>query len=199
MVDQEPHRSVQLIRRIDTRVPVPLLSQHVSSSWSTTGRLVDLRAGVGKGTGAGGSSWGVGTSGADASSGAGTGTGTGRWNAVAKSTLGTPRPGSATPARVPSPAAEAVKSREVSPRSSRLSLSGAGTGGAGAGAGAGVGTRGGVWMSPSVQAQRERENVTVIRGGGAPAQGVIEIGAGVGVGAVQETVEEVPDDWEDAA
>ncbi|KAG6330941.1 hypothetical protein ID866_8147, partial [Astraeus odoratus] len=27
LVDQEPHRSVQLIRRIDTRVPSPLLSQ----------------------------------------------------------------------------------------------------------------------------------------------------------------------------
>ena len=43
MVDREPHRSVQLIRRIDTRLPPNLLSQ--SSSTSTTlGKLADLRA-----------------------------------------------------------------------------------------------------------------------------------------------------------
>ncbi|KAK7683188.1 hypothetical protein QCA50_013861 [Cerrena zonata] len=49
MVDQEPYRSVQLIRRIDSRVPSPLLSTTASSaSTSTTssglGRLTDLRA-----------------------------------------------------------------------------------------------------------------------------------------------------------
>src|SRR5260221_10171477 len=43
MVDREPHRSVQLIRRIDIRIPPNLLSQ--SSSTSTTlGKLADLRA-----------------------------------------------------------------------------------------------------------------------------------------------------------
>lgn len=43
MVDQEPHRSVQLIRRIDTRIPAPLLSQAISSAPSL-GKLVDLRS-----------------------------------------------------------------------------------------------------------------------------------------------------------
>jgi transcriptional repressor NF-X1 len=32
MVDQEPHRSVQVLRRIDTRIPRPLLSKHISAA-----------------------------------------------------------------------------------------------------------------------------------------------------------------------
>lgn len=43
MVDREPHRSVQLIRRIDTRIPANLLSQTVVTS-GTLGKLADLRA-----------------------------------------------------------------------------------------------------------------------------------------------------------
>ena len=43
MVDREPHRSVQLIRRIDTRIPANSLSQFVATS-STLGKLADLRA-----------------------------------------------------------------------------------------------------------------------------------------------------------
>ncbi|KAH9017094.1 hypothetical protein EDB83DRAFT_2438222 [Lactarius deliciosus] len=43
MVDREPHRSVQLIRRIDTRVPTNILSQSVATG-STLGKLADLRA-----------------------------------------------------------------------------------------------------------------------------------------------------------
>jgi hypothetical protein len=43
MVDREPHRSVQLIRRIDTRIPPNLLSQS-SSTGATLGKLADLRA-----------------------------------------------------------------------------------------------------------------------------------------------------------
>src|SRR5260221_9131986 len=43
MVDREPHRSVQLIRRIDTRVPANLLSQ-TSTAGNTLGKLADLRA-----------------------------------------------------------------------------------------------------------------------------------------------------------
>ncbi len=49
MVDQEPHRSVQLIRRIDSRLPNPLLSASsftASSSTSSLGKLADLRAPV---------------------------------------------------------------------------------------------------------------------------------------------------------
>ncbi|KAI5997077.1 hypothetical protein EDD15DRAFT_2364539 [Pisolithus albus] len=42
-VDQEPRRSVQLIRRIDTRIPVPLLSQSATSAASSS-KLVDLRS-----------------------------------------------------------------------------------------------------------------------------------------------------------
>jgi transcriptional repressor NF-X1 len=45
MVDREPHRSVQLIRRIDTRVPANLLSQAFTTG-STLGKLADLRAPV---------------------------------------------------------------------------------------------------------------------------------------------------------
>lgn len=43
MVDREPHRSVQLIRRIDTRIPANLLSQTVVTN-GTLGKLADLRA-----------------------------------------------------------------------------------------------------------------------------------------------------------
>ncbi|KAI6044085.1 hypothetical protein EDC04DRAFT_2866044 [Pisolithus marmoratus] len=42
-VDQEPHRSVQLIRRIDTRIPVPPLSQCAVSA-APPSKLVDLRS-----------------------------------------------------------------------------------------------------------------------------------------------------------
>ena len=41
MVDPEPHTSVQLIRRIDTRIPDPLLSAVTAP---TLGKLTDLRA-----------------------------------------------------------------------------------------------------------------------------------------------------------
>jgi transcriptional repressor NF-X1 len=43
MVDREPHRSVQLIRRIDTRIPANLLSQTIVTT-STLGKLADLRS-----------------------------------------------------------------------------------------------------------------------------------------------------------
>lgn len=49
MIDQEPHRSVQLIRRLDTRLPVPLLSAIVGTSVAapvSLGRLTALRAPV---------------------------------------------------------------------------------------------------------------------------------------------------------
>ncbi|KAI0635276.1 hypothetical protein C8Q77DRAFT_1054207 [Trametes polyzona] len=46
MVDQEPHRSVQLLRRLDSRVPNPLLSATVAptSTSAGLGKLADLRA-----------------------------------------------------------------------------------------------------------------------------------------------------------
>ncbi|KAG1722751.1 hypothetical protein EDB19DRAFT_1930311 [Suillus lakei] len=51
MVDQEPHRSVQLIRRVDTRIPTPLLSASLPSPSpspsplpAVLGKLADLRA-----------------------------------------------------------------------------------------------------------------------------------------------------------
>jgi len=47
MVDQEPHRSVQLLRRFDTKVPTPLLSAALAASGPppSLGKLADLRAG----------------------------------------------------------------------------------------------------------------------------------------------------------
>ncbi|KAK0489493.1 hypothetical protein EDD18DRAFT_1189467 [Armillaria luteobubalina] len=46
MVDQDPHRSVQLIRRIDTRIPSPLLSSHVATPRPPNlGKLGNLRGG----------------------------------------------------------------------------------------------------------------------------------------------------------
>ncbi|KAG0693103.1 hypothetical protein DFH29DRAFT_1084385 [Suillus ampliporus] len=45
MGDQEPHRSVQLIRRIDTHIPKPLLPASLASPMpSVLGKLADLRA-----------------------------------------------------------------------------------------------------------------------------------------------------------
>ena len=43
MVDQEPHRSVRLFRRIDTRIPTPLLSSNLKPPQSL-GKLAELRA-----------------------------------------------------------------------------------------------------------------------------------------------------------
>ena len=48
MIDREPHRSVQLIRPIDTRVPANLLSQ-TSTAGNTLGKLADLRTSTGPG------------------------------------------------------------------------------------------------------------------------------------------------------
>ncbi|KZP23527.1 hypothetical protein FIBSPDRAFT_910249 [Athelia psychrophila] len=52
MVDQEPHRSVQLIRRIDTRIPYPLLSSTIAAGAAPSlGKLGDLRGGLSSGSG----------------------------------------------------------------------------------------------------------------------------------------------------
>jgi len=55
MVDQEPHRSVQLLRRVDTKVPTPLLSGCLAASGPTAslGKLADLRAGSSASAGTG--------------------------------------------------------------------------------------------------------------------------------------------------
>ncbi|KAJ8514825.1 hypothetical protein ONZ45_g7677 [Pleurotus djamor] len=48
MVDQEPHRSVQLLRRLDTRLPTPTLSSHMASlrpthsPYGSSGKLADV-------------------------------------------------------------------------------------------------------------------------------------------------------------
>ncbi|KAG9218190.1 hypothetical protein CCMSSC00406_0010216 [Pleurotus cornucopiae] len=45
MVDQEPYRSVQLLRRVDTRIPAITLSTHIAANKSTTsnlGKLTDM-------------------------------------------------------------------------------------------------------------------------------------------------------------
>ncbi|KIK58127.1 hypothetical protein GYMLUDRAFT_45677 [Collybiopsis luxurians FD-317 M1] len=48
LVDVDPHRSVQIIRRIDTRVPTPLLSAHIATKLNPggLGKLGILRNGV---------------------------------------------------------------------------------------------------------------------------------------------------------
>ncbi|KAJ8095036.1 FKBP12-associated protein [Marasmius tenuissimus] len=49
LVDQEPHRSVQIIRRVDTRIPHPLLSAYIASlapSAPSLGKLGNLRGGT---------------------------------------------------------------------------------------------------------------------------------------------------------
>ncbi|KAJ3909541.1 hypothetical protein F5879DRAFT_932516 [Lentinula edodes] len=51
MVDQDPYRSVQIIRRLDTRIPNPLLSAYIANKFTkhannpSLGKLVNLRAG----------------------------------------------------------------------------------------------------------------------------------------------------------
>ncbi|KIJ15343.1 hypothetical protein PAXINDRAFT_115013 [Paxillus involutus ATCC 200175] len=144
MVDQEPKRSVELIRRIDTRIPTPALSQYVASSGPSLGKLLDLRAT------AAGPSRGVGVS-------------AGRWSMVtAKSTLApVPAPaspwGGTSPARVPSPAGSSGRGA--------VRTQGAGSSGSSGSSGArgGVGDKRSVWMSPSVQAQRAREGVVAVQ------------------------------------
>lgn len=47
MVDQEPHRSVELIRRLDSRTPTPTLSTAIGANGgvsSSLGKLADLRS-----------------------------------------------------------------------------------------------------------------------------------------------------------
>ncbi|KAJ7145342.1 hypothetical protein C8R43DRAFT_546162 [Mycena crocata] len=57
MVDQEPHRSVQLLRRFDTKVPSPSLSAALAASVPPSlGKLADLRIGSSPSPSAG-SSW----------------------------------------------------------------------------------------------------------------------------------------------
>ncbi|KAJ6608304.1 hypothetical protein B0H10DRAFT_528771 [Mycena sp. CBHHK59/15] len=62
MVDQEPHRSVQLLRRFDTRVPSPLLSAALAAVGppASLGKLADLR--TGSSTAGAASSWRAGPS-----------------------------------------------------------------------------------------------------------------------------------------
>ncbi|KAJ7910620.1 hypothetical protein B0H13DRAFT_2251237 [Mycena leptocephala] len=59
MVDQEPHRSVQLLRRFDTKVPSPLLSNALAASGPlpSLGKLADLRTGATASASSGGGSW----------------------------------------------------------------------------------------------------------------------------------------------
>ncbi|KAJ6571772.1 hypothetical protein B0H19DRAFT_1231452 [Mycena capillaripes] len=54
MVDQEPHRSVQLLRRFDTKVPTPLLSAALAASGPppSLGKLADLHTGSSTGASA---------------------------------------------------------------------------------------------------------------------------------------------------
>ncbi|KIJ63784.1 hypothetical protein HYDPIDRAFT_188240 [Hydnomerulius pinastri MD-312] len=152
MVDQEPHRSVQLIRRIDTRIPTPLLSQHIASTAPSLGKLADLRAPR-----------------ATAAAGAGGG----KWTAIVGKPASTPASGSGSghaspwggtsPARVPSPAlgsgarASASVSR-AQPGPSRSPAPAASSGSATTTSTSTKPTSGtGAWVSPSVQAQRAKE------------------------------------------
>jgi len=88
MVDREPHRSVQLIRRIDTRVPANPLSQS-SGTGSPLGKLADLRAPARASPAAASASAG--------SAGSGTPRASRAWNSV----LTTPAPRAGTPPPAP--------------------------------------------------------------------------------------------------
>ncbi|KAJ7912584.1 hypothetical protein B0H13DRAFT_2250977 [Mycena leptocephala] len=59
MVDQEPHRSVQLLRCFDTKVPLPLLSNALAASGPlpSLGKLADLRTGATASASSSGGSW----------------------------------------------------------------------------------------------------------------------------------------------
>ncbi|KAJ7336336.1 hypothetical protein DFH08DRAFT_925596 [Mycena albidolilacea] len=101
MVDQEPHRSVQLLRRFDTKVPAPLLSAALAASAPPSlGKLGDLRAGA---TGAG---WRVAAPTAVTPASAKPAVGaTGRaWGAAGAAATPSPRPVVAPPAPSPAPA-----------------------------------------------------------------------------------------------
>jgi len=97
MVDREPHRSVQLIRRIDTRVPANLISQS-SGTGSGLGKLADLRTPARA------------SPAASAGTGTGTGTGTPRASRAWVSVLAAPR------ARTPPPAPAAPSADSLSAR-----------------------------------------------------------------------------------
>lgn len=194
MVDQEPHRSVQLIRRIDTRIPTPLLSQHVASSTASLGRLADLRApagraGAGVSVAVGGGVSGIGGMGLSAGA---AGVGGSRWTAVVGKSAPT-MPGlttghasswgGASPARVPSPSKALGGGPSRSPAPGVSSTAGASTDLAGiTGKGAGGASSAGAWVSPSVQAQRAREAAAAV---------MQEQKAG------EVEMEDVPDNWED--
>ncbi|WVW78077.1 hypothetical protein I302_100028 [Kwoniella bestiolae CBS 10118] len=117
LIDQEPNRSVQIRRRVDTRVPNPLLSS-ISASTSTPApaqsRLV-TNLGGGGAWGKSGNSGGTGT-GTAASVLAGSGsTGGGSSSAMWRNTSGST---SNRPSRVPTPVAPVLRehSRPASPR-----------------------------------------------------------------------------------
>jgi transcriptional repressor NF-X1 len=125
MVDQEPHRSVQLIRRVDTRIPTPLLSASLPSpSPAVLGKLTDLRAPKPVSSMTSGS--GVWAKPQPRIADAG-----GRWTAVVT------RPGSGSGSSSPAPGASSSLGAQVSTAALSLKPSG------------------GAWVSSSVQRARE--------------------------------------------
>jgi transcriptional repressor NF-X1 len=135
MVDQEPHRSVQLIRRVDTRIPTPLLSASLPSpspSPAVLGKLADLRAPKPVSSVTSGS--GVWAKPQPKVADAG-----GRWTAVVA------RPGSGSGSSSPAPGASSSSGAQVSTAALSLKPSG------------------GAWVSSSVQ--RAREAAILERGG----------------------------------
>ncbi|KAJ6571770.1 hypothetical protein B0H19DRAFT_1131102 [Mycena capillaripes] len=112
-VHQEPHRSVQLVRRFDTKVPKLLLSAALVASGPppSLGKLADLRAGSGVGASAG-PSWRAKTSPAPAP--AATSSAPRAWGAA---NTHTPAATASTPApvRVPAPIATATPIPALAP------------------------------------------------------------------------------------
>ncbi|KAJ6608322.1 hypothetical protein B0H10DRAFT_2068531 [Mycena sp. CBHHK59/15] len=110
MVDQEPHRSVQLLRRFDTRVPSPLLSAALAAVAPPTslGKLADLR--TESSTAGAASSWRAGPSAEPPSSPAAAGSQR-AWGAP--STHGPSRTG--PPVRAPAPSVAAAPSLSMNP------------------------------------------------------------------------------------
>ncbi|KAF8651138.1 hypothetical protein AX16_004861 [Volvariella volvacea WC 439] len=204
MVDQEPYRSVQLVRRIDTRIPSPLLSAHLASLNPTPnlGKLADLRNPGAGGAAAAASTAGSGlswrTTGSTPSAVFGN-MSTASSAGSGKSASVTPRGWAATAAAAASsssltPPASTTASATSTPRLGSTATLGPFSGG---GLSLGSGLGGGSSSSPSsssVNLAAARASTPVTRGSGIHHTSAV---APATPPVASVDVADVPDDWED--